>query len=97
MMGQRTHPETDPGMTDVANCRSCKAPIIWCRTSSGKNMPVDADPDERGDFFLSRAEDGKLDAFHVRRYPGKMPEDVERYTSHFATCEDANQFRRPRG
>jgi len=59
-------------------------------------MPVDADPVERGDFYLSTAEDGKVEAFHVKSYPGKLPDDVERYTSHFATCDDAERFRRVR-
>ena len=33
----------------VARCRSCRARIIWLRTSAGKNMPVDADSVEPGD------------------------------------------------
>ena len=27
----------------IVRCRSCKAKIIWFRTASGRNMPVDAD------------------------------------------------------
>lgn len=30
-------------------CRSCGAPIIWLRTRSGSNMPVDADTVPLGD------------------------------------------------
>lgn len=80
----------------VANCRSCDAPIVWCRTRAGKNMPVDADPVEDGDFCIADGDDGKPLAVHVKSYPGKVPHDVERYTSHFATCPNADQFRRPR-
>lgn len=27
----------------TAECRSCKAAIVWLKTDRGKNMPVDAD------------------------------------------------------
>lgn len=27
----------------IVRCRTCRAQIIWFRTDSGKNMPVDAD------------------------------------------------------
>lgn len=27
----------------ITRCRSCRSMIIWFRTASGKNMPVDAD------------------------------------------------------
>ncbi|MGH9549010.1 MAG: hypothetical protein ACRD3W_06535 [Terriglobales bacterium] len=31
------------------NCRSCDERIIWMKTSTGKNMPVDAETVEVGD------------------------------------------------
>lgn len=27
----------------TAECRSCKAAIVWLKTSAGKSMPVDAE------------------------------------------------------
>jgi len=27
----------------MASCKSCGAAIVWMKTSSGKNIPVDAD------------------------------------------------------
>jgi hypothetical protein len=81
---------------DVKNCRSCEAPIVWCRTRSGKSMPVDADPVERGEFYLVEGDDGKLEAHHVRSSADGVADDADRYTSHFATCENAAQHRRPR-
>jgi hypothetical protein len=40
----------------IVRCRSCRQTIIWFRTASGKNMPVDADtvkPDD-DELDLSR-------------------------------------------
>lgn len=58
----------------ITRCKTCRARIIWFRTASGKNMPVDAD--------------------------SVKPEDDEyehgRHISHFATCGQAAQHRRPR-
>lgn len=80
----------------VANCRSCKAPIIWCLTSSGKKMPVDADPSEAGTFYLE-GDDVQPVARHVRGFEGPIHERGELHTSHFATCPQAEQFKGRRG
>jgi hypothetical protein len=36
----------------ITRCRSCRARIIWFKTSAGKNMPVDADTVEPDDDEL---------------------------------------------
>lgn len=33
-------------------CRSCGAPIIWFKTSAGKNIPVNAETVLDGDYTL---------------------------------------------
>jgi hypothetical protein len=77
----------------VSWCSACHAEIRFAKTSTGKSMPLDANPNPEGPIvltghpgvvtFLSEAEknDGQL------RY---------RFTSHFATCPKADQFRRKR-
>jgi len=50
-----------PAGATVTHCRSCAARIVWIKTESGKNMPVNAEGDP---------------------------------TSHFATCPDANRWRK---
>lgn len=58
----------------ITRCKSCRAMIVWLKTSTGANMPVDAD--------------------------SVAPEDVEyehgRHVSHFGTCPNAGQHRKPR-
>jgi hypothetical protein len=36
----------------IVRCRTCRAKIIWFKTSAGKNMPVDADTVEPEDEEL---------------------------------------------
>lgn len=74
-------------MLDRGTCRTCKAAIIWVKTEKGKKMPLDATPTEAGMFFLDE-EDGI--ALYGR---GKQ---ATGYTSHFATCPQANQHRKPK-
>jgi hypothetical protein len=75
------------------HCRSarCEAPIIWTVTARGKRMPVDADPvvAPRG-FRLDEVDGGDvLATFVVAPAPGERL-----YVSHYATCPDADGFRR---
>jgi hypothetical protein len=71
----------------MSRCRSCNAEIIWARTESGKAMPLDAEPTEDGNVKIvgGFAVVGGLQLLD----PGP------RYTSHFATCPNAAQHRRP--
>lgn len=59
------------------HCRSCNAEIIWATTPQGRRIPLDAKP---------------LRVFTINEQSG-ITETVEGYTSHFATCPDAEQWR----
>ena len=80
----------------VSNCRSCEAPIVWCVSDSGKNMPMDADSSEDGTFgIIERDGESPLTVFHKKLVAhGLEAEDVELHTSHHATCPDANKWRK---
>ena len=73
----------------MAACRSCQAPIFWAMTETGKSMPIDRDPNPEGNLVL----DENNIASVVAPTEGK---GQTRYTSHFATCPDAGQHRKPR-
>ncbi|HEY3435634.1 MAG TPA: hypothetical protein VGK41_08270 [Solirubrobacterales bacterium] len=87
----------------MSKCRSCGGPIIWATIDSrsrhpnrGKRHPFNAEPDLKGKWEL--VERGRQDG-PVARYvkgqdglPGLF--ESERYTSHFATCPDADQWRK---
>ena len=69
-------------------CRSCKAPIIWCKTAKGRNMPLDNEQSRHGLRFIV---DNDGYAHHV-------PDGVQDlgYRSHHATCPNAAQHRKSR-
>lgn len=58
----------------ISRCRTCRARIVWLKTSAGKNMPCDADTVEPHDELF----------------------EYGRHVSHFTTCAQADQHRRPR-
>lgn len=83
----------------TATCTSCHAPIVWATTDRGRSMPVDAAPVAGGNVRLI-----------MRRFPlpplakvvGSAIDlfddtDVgDRHTSHFVTCPNAAEHRKPR-
>jgi hypothetical protein len=76
----------------IDHCRSCGRPIIWCLTTRGKTMPVDAEPDPDGLLTLDTLASGVVLAAHDSPgQPGLFTRD--RYTSHFATCPQAEGWR----
>lgn len=82
---------------EVKACGSCGHPVIWTVTHNGKRMPVDAEPVEGGNVRLRGEADGER---VIAEYPGKeapslFGDDRERYVSHFATCPQAQSWRRP--
>ena len=76
-------------------CRSCGAPIMFIRLTSGKENPVDVDslthvvPDSAGTSYVTITGDV---------IKGREVEDggIQAYTSHFATCPNAAMHRKGR-
>jgi hypothetical protein len=73
-------------------CRSCKAPVIWAITESGKWMPLDAQSSLSGEWRLFG---DTPRAVHV---PQERREELagQLYVAHWATCPNAEDYRRPR-
>lgn len=78
----------------TSRCRSCRAEVVWCVTAGGKAMPVDVEPVEDGNVVLE--DDGDLVATVVPPGQGLLGDERPRYVSHFATCPNADEHRRPR-
>lgn len=81
----------------AARCRSCGADILWAEWKEGQKHPIDAVPDNRplpkGGKFILMIHDGKLRAAIPVT---AVPRTRNRYTSHFASCPNASEHRRPR-
>lgn len=68
----------------MAVCKFCGKEIRWAKTETGKNMPIDPQPYERGNLIVFE-KDGALLAFHEANAPLDAA-TVERWVPHWATC-----------
>ena len=73
-------------------CRSCKAPTLLARTINGSLMPMDAEPVEATEWRrgLFTMENGVVSSWKKAdpRPAGPL------YQSHFASCPDADHWRK---
>lgn len=83
---------------NTSKCRACGADIMFIKTIAGKTTPVDA----QSLYFVPEA-DGK--AMYVlpdgstargRTVPDQRVDAKIGYISHFATCPQADKFRKAR-
>jgi len=67
----------------MAECKSCKAKILWVKTINGKNMPVDKKPVT---VFIGQPdpEDPSQSVYYM----------AKGYVPHWATCPSANNHRK---
>jgi hypothetical protein len=95
----------------MARCRGCHAEIAFVRLRSGKLMPVESDEAEEYNAFMEPTlntvrrmlitEDGDVVTAWVLP-AGQRPRFDQRtvkitgYESHFASCPNADEFRRGR-
>ena len=77
----------------MSKCKSCGAEIIWVPTVGGKNMPCDPTPipyreSQEGKHTIVTS-DGRVVKAKV-----DLTSDTFGYTSHFATCPNADKWRK---
>ncbi len=73
----------------MASCNSCGAAIEWAESATtGKSVPIDLEPTKDGTLAVVN---GKAHAYTLEDLALKR----ERRTSHFATCPDAADWRKP--
>jgi len=81
----------------IDKCKACEGAIVWCETSTGARMPVDAAPSEDGNVILFPTVDHKWVAMVLSKDEAvRLDVKRERHKSHFATCPAAARFRRPK-
>ena len=73
-----------------ASCRSCGAAILWCETTGGKRMPLDAKPAKT----IVLDGDGPRSVAAGDQHPAPLARVIDGYTSHFVTCPNAAQHRK---
>lgn len=86
-----------PG-ANVAQCKSCGAPVWWGCFVSGRSAPVDVEPVEGGNIRAT----GAMRVVHGTEVPeiGVTSQasllDEPRFVSHFGTCPHADEHRKGR-
>lgn len=94
----------------MSRCRSCGSSIVWTKTTGGKLLPVDGDPEADWDTpVLDPAGTVRPTGSSVMGKNGSLPlvEVVaagqasldptdRRWRPHWATCPDADSWRKPR-
>lgn len=82
-------------LSPTVPCSTCRSPIYWGTTDNLKRIPIDPAPAKGGNIYVVPGESvvvlKKGDAERVEAERG-----VILHKSHFATCPQAKQHRKPR-
>lgn len=70
-------------------CASCRARILWVRHESGRYLPLDHEPVPDGPLVI-------VGAWALPVAAAVNVDPLKRYRCHFATCPDAEKYRRGR-
>jgi hypothetical protein len=75
-----------------AVCRGCGAAMVWCSSTKGGTVPLDPRPVSDGNLVFEPG--AEMPTVRYLRRGDIVPAGTARYRSHFATCPEAQQFRR---
>jgi len=81
----------------VSTCGSCGAPIVFVRTTAGGRMPLDLEPHESGNVLVAYSYPDPPSGFVLTSddvLAWAHGQGVRLYRSHFASCPDADKWRR---
>lgn len=72
-------------------CKSCSAPIVWAITTAGNRAPFVVDA--KGHWVMENGNAIQVGPKPAQLQLGEKPDDRQRYTSHFADCPNAGEWR----
>lgn len=79
----------------MSRCSSCAAPIMWAKvTRSGARIPIDADPVAGGNVRVVAGD--RVEVLTKAEAEAAERAGVPLHVSHFATCPDAREHRKPK-
>jgi len=83
----------------ITQCRSCKRAVIWAVTERGKRIPLDAEPNVKGNVVLSTLGAPENDSpngptVYAKVVPPLFSAGQVRYMPHHATCPQGESWRR---
>jgi hypothetical protein len=77
----------------ITKCRSCGAAIVWCVTENDRLMPVDAQPDLKGNVVALWVNGDGKQVVKVLPAPPIVGTETSHH-SHFTTCPYAKAHRK---
>lgn len=77
-------------------CSKCNKPITWVYTESGRRMPLDPLPAADGNIVYSGDGPDRVRVLKKSDEGDLFLAGLQRYKSHFATCEFSDRLRKPR-
>ena len=82
----------------ITSCRACGADIVFIKSFAGKTIPCNAEPIS---YVEKAGGDLKIVTPNGEVISGSIPDNPQKatgigYISHFATCPEADKFRKPR-
>lgn len=79
----------------MSQCRNCGKAVYWCKTNTGKIMPVDAEPSEDGNIILERNALGQVaNVLNLADLATARAQGKRLHKSHFVTCPNAANHRK---
>ncbi|GGG04426.1 hypothetical protein GCM10007304_18160 [Rhodococcoides trifolii] len=81
---------------DVTSCKACGARIFFAETKTTERMPVNVEPDDRGNLAVYAGTGNKVHANVIRpgQAAGMRAAGLPTFVSHFSSCPRADEFRR---
>ena len=76
-------------------CTTCEAPLLWARTPTGRNIPLDPEPAAEGNIVLYDGDSPDAPKLAVVTHASQAT-GLPRYRAHFASCPHADAHRRAR-
>lgn len=81
-------------MTGLRLCGSCKAEVVWIRTTFGNRMPIDPKPDVNGNMV--KVARGKYRILSNAAAEKERELGTTLWMSHFHSCPNAEHHRQRR-
>lgn len=80
----------------MPECRACHAPLTWAITPTGKRSPIDEQPASAGSILLTDTlgEEWLAIVLSGKALELAREQHLPLYTSHFASCPHADEFRK---
>ncbi len=86
------------GDPNIRKCRGCGHAMFWAVTEKGKKITVNPYPVANGNVIIEPANDPRLEHTAIILPKLAGPDERRRavWQSHFATCAQAESFRKPK-